>query len=124
MITAATTGRHEPQVESAVKDAKAKSAPVNPVDFFELHAKTIWHASLKPDDKASRLYSLSDNIYRYLRKADVDLVAKTRTDDWAKYSALRGKAYLQQLAEDLRRLAIVCQRDAAQAAIQTKGSPS
>jgi hypothetical protein len=103
-----TSGR-----ESAPVTQKKSGAATNPIDFFELHAKAIWLSSDASEDKASKLYTLSDTIRKYLRKVDLELIERGREDDWHRLSTLRAKAYLNQLSEDIRKLAIVCQRQAS-----------
>lgn len=90
------------------------AAAKNPVTFFEHHARSIWKSALPPDEKALRLYSVGDSISKYLRKSEIELASRVRDgDEWSKLATHRAKAYLDQLAEDVRRLAISCQRESA-----------
>ncbi len=86
----------------------------SPLEFFEQHAQAVWSSKLDPAEKAVKLYSVSDSIAKYLRKAQLELVSRSRAqDDWANLSCTRATMYLDQLSHDLRKLAVLCQNQAA-----------
>jgi hypothetical protein len=100
--------------QQAISGSAGGDAAKNPVTFFEHHARSIWNSELGPDEKALRLYSVGDSITKYLRKSEIELASRVRDgDEWHKLATQRAKAYLDQLATDVRRLAVSCQRESA-----------
>jgi hypothetical protein len=98
--------------QQAISVPAGGDAAKNPVTFFEHHARSIWNSELTPDEKALRLYSVGDSITKYLRKSEIELASRVRDgDEWNKLATQRAKAYLDQLAMDVRRLAVTCQRE-------------
>ncbi|HVT11947.1 MAG TPA: hypothetical protein VHE55_06745 [Fimbriimonadaceae bacterium] len=90
-------------------NGKAHKA-ASPVEFFEHHAHAVWTSDLDAHAKAVKLYAVSESILKYVRKAQVELAERAiRQDGWTKLACQRGTIYLEQLAADLRRLAIQCQ---------------
>lgn len=82
-----------------------------PLEFFEQHARKVWNSELPPDEKALKLYYISDAIHKYLRKVQIDLAERAREQDrWTQLACTRATSYLKSLADDLRQLAIKCQQ--------------
>lgn len=86
--------------------------PVNAVEFFEHHAHAVWESRESPEEKAKKLYAISDSINKYVRRIDAGFVATGSPGLWRQFSARRSKLYLMELGQDVRNLAVACQREA------------
>ncbi|HVL39380.1 MAG TPA: hypothetical protein VM328_08330 [Fimbriimonadaceae bacterium] len=101
-------------LRNGAKSAAAKQNTIssNPLEFFEQHARSVWSSDLEPDLKAQRLYKIRDSIMKYLGRIGIESASERVADEWMHLSAERCKMYLRQLSEDIRWLAITCQREA------------
>lgn len=96
----------------AARSAGAGTKPVNAVEFFEHHAHEVWESRESPDEKAKKLYAISDSINKYVRRIDAGFVSAGSPGLWIQFSARRSKLYLMELGQDVRNLAVACQREA------------
>lgn len=102
-------GNHLNSLEKAVAPAsngrsKGAAKKQNPLKVFEAYAKQIWSSDRSYEDKAARLRRLGKSIDDYVLKLNAHLEAQN-VDAWTTLSVNRSKAYLTQLADDVRKLA-------------------
>lgn len=92
-----------PQTEGAAE-------PRNPVRIFESRAQSIWTSNATWLEKSTRLTELNDAINHYVARLG-GLTAST-LDAWTTMSFNRTKAYLMQLAADVKSLSETSRRHA------------
>lgn len=103
----------EPTAKQSRSDVKTTS-PSNPLAIFELNVHMAWLSPAEPEAKAQKLYELSEQIARYTRRIDSELLSLARDgDEWTKLALQRARGCLLQLAADTRKLAVKAQQQTA-----------
>ena len=88
-----------------------------PLEFFEQHARTVWHSDLAPQDKANKLFSIRSTIQRYIQRSNDEVAARVPSQSaWERLAYTRAVSYLDGLAKDILSLAMECQERPAKEA--------